>query len=336
MVGERLIITCMAFLNWLQKEFMTSRGKFYIILGLTFFPLSLFSQSYPEPIDREKLCMSKEKVRSRTTYHLKNVKDSIDPQWKKTDYDEYDQFGNWSKWRQFGFRDTTVYSERIYEYNNKDQFIRMVSNHEDGTSTIDSAGYNDLDQVNYRKLYNTNGEVYTEVFIEFEINSFGEPSVFINKAAQGNKVNKGVISYDDQKRVIREVVMDTTQTEVSRTDFEYHLNGVLKRITTTLNGNQTYEVNSFDPNGNKTEAIGYNIELTGDIHTKTTYRYDSKGRLIEELTYLQGPKDLRLSRREKTEYESNCLKRKTNIYNVDTITGSEELMGVIKYSYDFY
>lgn len=314
---------------------MNLKIKLIFIVLTTFFPVVLRAQIDSETIDWEKKCMWEFKVKSRTRYSLKNLTDTINPQWKKTDYDEFDKFGNWSLWRQFNATDTTQYSDYVYQYNGKDQYVGTFHDPVDVTAIMDSAGYNELGHVNYEKLYHSSGEIIMEIYMEYKLNEKDKPVNIIGKDSNGNILSRTTISYGDNDQIIEEKMIDLNDSVISKTVYEYYDNGRIKDLSTTINYNQPYEIKKFNSSSRIIDEIRYSNEQPGDIEYKNTFEYDQQGREIEKVTY-SNIFELRPSRRETTEYMDNCLKRKTKIYSIDVLTGKEELYTIFKYNYSFY
>ncbi|MFA7325869.1 MAG: hypothetical protein WC121_04335 [Candidatus Kapaibacterium sp.] len=138
--------------------------KLTILMSILSLPLGLIAQMDEIIIDWEKQCIFENKVKSMTTYHILDPDDSLHPDWRKFEYEVYDESGNKVLWRLFTAPDTTKYSDREFKYNDNNKFYKMKNLYQDGTSDTDSSGFNEFGFLNYRIYYQDNDEVIMEMY----------------------------------------------------------------------------------------------------------------------------------------------------------------------------
>lgn len=309
--------------------------KLIILISILSLPLGLIAQMDEIVIDWEKQCIFENKVKSMTTYHILNPNDSLNPDWRKFEYEIFDKSGNKVLWRLFTAPDTTKYSDREFKYNDNNQFYKMKNLYQDGTSDTDSSGFNEFGFLNYRIYYQDNDEVIMEMYWDIEMNTDNNPIKMVGKDKEGNILNRLEYSYLGNGKVQEKVLIDNNHSIHFKTLYKYHSNGLIKNITTTINNGQLKESSEFNTEGKIIVEIHYEERDKDEIDYKHTFQYDSQGREIEKITY-SNYIDLRPQRREKTIYQDNCLKAETRVYSVDYLNGEEELYTIITYTYEYY
>ncbi|MGI4865909.1 MAG: hypothetical protein ACRYFZ_18435 [Janthinobacterium lividum] len=241
----------------------------------------------------------------------------------------YDKAGRNTRWRQYEAHDSTKYSDRDFNYDATGKHVKMAQISADGADgIIDSVGTDANGIVTYRKLYRPSGEVLFEMWITTELNDRKQPI----KTAAFNKQKQlqgyTTFTYNTAAKPVAELGFSMANELEQQTLYSYYPDGTLRKISSIKGTRDTIETKLFMPNGSLMEERRYNQEMHGALDHKIVKKYDSQQREVEEVTYsnnfFPGAKNkLVPSRREVSQYGTSCLKIKTLIYTIDTLSGKE-------------
>ena len=286
-------------------------------------------------------CAATQKVKAIFQYDVDVTPGVAQPRRMLLEGDFYDRAGHHTQWQQYDGPDSTRFSTRTFTYNGKGQLTKMVDLSEDKTEgIIDSTRLDEQGFIAYRRLYRPSGNVLLEAFMSTELNQRQQPlkSNVFNKQKQLQGYT--LYTYNPAHQVVLEANFTAENVLAHQRTYQYYPSGTLHKTADIKGRQDTLLLHLFAPTGLLTAETHFNEEQPGGpIAYQIVRKYDREHREVEELTYSSDYRpgnNLRVSRREVSQYGASCLKRKTLIYTRAPYAEEEKLQVVFVYRYTYY